>query len=123
MNTQQEQEKPIDSIIVDKPKAVLKSYSALTLLANVLIALSGAGFALLGAMTKIDTIYLVSIMGIMSLFGFIGRFIQQDISGSEKEGPMGFKGLSIRLVWYIEGKVKGAFKRLKDKLTGLFKKE
>lgn len=119
---EKQQEKPIDSIIVDKPKSVLKSYSALTLLANVLIALSGVGFALLGALTKIDTIYLVTIMGTMSLFGFIGRFIQQDISGSEKEGPMGFKGLSIRFVWYIEGKVKGLYKRLKEKLTGLFNK-
>jgi hypothetical protein len=113
----------IDSIIVQKPAAVLKSYSALTLLANILISLSAVGFTAIGALTQIDVVYLVGIMSVLSIFGFAGRFIQQDISGTDKEGPMGFKGLSIRFVWFIERSVKGSWEKLKGTFLGLFGKD
>lgn len=105
--------KEIDSIIVEKPKAVLKSYSALTLLANVLISISTVGFTALGALNKIDVMYLVVIMLIMSLIGFVGRFIKQDISDTETDGPMGFRGVTIRFVWFVENKIKTYIEKVK----------
>lgn len=122
MNTDNNNNK-IDSIIVQKPKSVLKSYSALTLLANILISVSAVGFSAIGALTKIDFVYLINIMLVLSLFGFIGRFIQQDISGTDKEGPMGFKGLSIRFVWFVKNFVKTRYENFRNKLTSLFSKE
>lgn len=122
MNTDNNNNK-IDSIIVQKPKSVLKSYSALTLLANILISVSAVGFSAIGALTKIDFVYLINIMLVLSLFGFIGRFIQQDISDTDKEGPMGFKGLSIRFVWFAKNFVKTHYENFRNKLSSLFGKE
>ena len=113
----------IDSIIVQKPKSVLKSYSALTLLANILISLSAVGFTAIGALNQLDVVYLVGIMSVLSLFGFVGRFIKQDISGTDTEGPMGFRGLSIRFVWFIERTIKGSWLKLKGSVLGLFAKD
>lgn len=113
MTPEIEELKQLDSIIVPKPKAVLKSYSGLTLLANILVALSAVGFSALGAFTQLDTITFFYIILGTSTIGFIGKFIQQDIAGQDQEGPMGFKGLSIRFVWYIEAYLKAHWQTVK----------
>ena len=112
-----------ERILVKKPKAVLKSYSALTLLANILIAISGVGFSLLGVITEMDMTYIFSIMTVLSIFGFVGRFIQQDISDVESDGPVGFKGVTIRFVWFMKRTAKAAYKRVRSAVLGFFGKD
>jgi len=112
-----------ERILVKKPKAALKSYSALTLLANILIAISGVGFSLLGVITEMDMTYIFSIMTVLSLFGFIGRFIQQDISDTEYVGPVGFKGVTIRFVWFVKNLVRDSYKRIRSTILGFFGKD
>lgn len=112
-----------ERILVKKPKAVLKSYSALTLLANILIAISGVGFSLLGVITEMDMAYIFSIMTVLSIFGFVGRFIQQDISDVESDGPVGFKGVTIRFVWFLKRLAKDSYQRVRSMVLGFFGKD
>ena len=107
-------------IIVDNPGTVLKTYSALTLLANILISISVVGFGALGAI-NLKTTVLVSAIGTLSLIGFLGRFIKQDLEGAEN-GPMGFKGVTIRFALYVKKSVLGLPALIKEKFNSFFGK-
>lgn len=65
------------SLISDWKKQ-LKSYSAISLFANALIALSyGLSLAFGMGLVFLSPFYIVLVMGIVASLGFVGRFIKQ----------------------------------------------
>lgn len=64
--------------IIDNWKQHLRSYSALSLFANVLIAVSyGASLAFGMGLATLSPIYIVLAMGGVAVMGAVGRFIKQ----------------------------------------------
>ncbi len=111
-----------ETILVGKPSKVLRSYSTLTLLANILIAASTLGFSALSAFPNMGMTYIAGSVLIFSVIGFVGRFLKQDLEGTETEGPVGFKGLSIRFVRYVRKYLVHSYTSLKERLQRLFKR-
>lgn len=103
-------------LIVDNPKDVLKTYSSVTLLGNVLIALSGCILTAIGILT-VNPTYIFLLFVASNLFGFIGRFIKQDMS-DRTDAPTGFQAVSIRFFKYVMNSIKEQL----NKLKGLFKR-
>jgi len=64
--------------LIDDWKKQLKSYSALSLFANVLIALAyGLSLAFGMGLVYMSPFYIVLVMGGVASLGFLGRFIKQ----------------------------------------------
>jgi hypothetical protein len=66
--------------IIDNWKAHLKSYSALSLFANVLVSVAyGASLALGVGLATISPMWIVVAMGGIAVMGSLGKFINQEI--------------------------------------------
>jgi ABC-type microcin C transport system permease subunit YejB len=102
--TLQQEQETVSGVIVDNPKAIVKSYSSVSLIANFMIAISGVGFAALGALTYLDITMIFILMAIFTALGFIGRFIKEDLTGAPTVGPVGFKGFIIRVFNLMKNK-------------------
>jgi hypothetical protein len=64
--------------LIEDWKKQLRSYSALSLFANILIALSyGISLAFGMGLVSLSPIYIVVAMGVVASLGSIGRFIKQ----------------------------------------------
>jgi formate/nitrite transporter FocA (FNT family) len=64
--------------LIEDWKKQLKSYSALSLFANVLIALAyGLSLAFGMGLVYMSPFYIVLVMGSVASLGFIGRFVRQ----------------------------------------------
>lgn len=71
--------------IIDNPVAHLKSYSFLSLLANVLIAVAyGLSLAFGMGLVSLSPFYIILAMGFVASLGTVGKFIKQNI---QKEDP------------------------------------
>lgn len=69
--------------LIEDWKKQLKSYSALSLIANILIALAyGLSLAFGMGLVYMSPFYIVLVMGGVASLGFVGRFLKQT---SEKE--------------------------------------
>ena len=72
------------SLISDWRKQ-LKSYSALSLFANILIALSyGLSLAFGMGLVYMSPFYIVLVMGGVASLGFLGRFLKQNVEDEEE---------------------------------------
>jgi uncharacterized membrane protein len=66
-------------------KKRLKSYSSLSLIANILVALSVSGLSVLGVLTSELTLpILASLATTFGVFGLIGRILDQAIDGDNQ---------------------------------------
>lgn len=66
--------------IIDNWKSHLRSYSALSLFANVLVSIAyGASLALGVGLTTISPVWVVVAMGGIAVMGSLGKFINQEI--------------------------------------------
>lgn len=72
--------------LIDNWKRQLKSYSAISLFANVLIALAyGLSLAFGMGLVYMSPFYIVLVMGGVASLGFLGRFIKQVEADEEQE--------------------------------------
>lgn len=72
--------------LIEDWKKQLRSYSALSLFANILIALSyGISLAFGMGLVSLSPIYIVIAMGVVAGLGSIGRFIKQTTEGAQDE--------------------------------------
>lgn len=73
--------------LVDNWRKVLKTYSFLSLVANILVALSVSGLAVLGVLsTQVAFGTLAMSASVLGLLGLIGRFIDQSYDDMREEG-------------------------------------
>lgn len=64
--------------LVDNPKQHLRTYSFLSLLANILIALSyGVSLAFGMGLVSLSPVYIIIAMGVVASLGTVGKFIKQ----------------------------------------------
>lgn len=71
--------------IIDNPQAAIKSYSFISLVANILIAIAyGLSLAFGMGIVSLSPVYIVLAMGFVACLGGIGRFIKQQVG--DKEG-------------------------------------
>lgn len=64
--------------LIDNPKAHLKSYSFLSLLATVLISLAyGISLAFGMGLVSLSPTYIILAMGFVAALGSVGRFLKQ----------------------------------------------
>jgi hypothetical protein len=71
--------------LIDNPKAHLKSYSFLSLLATVLISLAyGISLAFGMGLVSLSPTYIILAMGVVAALGSVGRFLKQVTD--EKQG-------------------------------------
>jgi hypothetical protein len=71
--------------LIEDWKKQLKSYSALSLFANVLIALAyGLSLAFGMGLVYMSPFYIVLVMGGVASLGFLGRFIKQSEEDKEE---------------------------------------
>lgn len=71
--------------LIEDWKKQLKSYSALSLFANILIALAyGLSLAFGMGLVYMSPFYIVLVMGGVASLGFLGRFLKQNVE--DKEG-------------------------------------
>lgn len=72
--------------LIDDWKKQLKSYSAISLFANVLIALAyGLSLAFGMGLVYMSPFYIVLVMGGVASLGFVGRFLKQTTEEDEHE--------------------------------------
>lgn len=72
--------------LIDDWKKQLKSYSAISLFANVLIALAyGLSLAFGMGLVYMSPFYIVLVMGAVASLGALGRFIKQQKEDEEHE--------------------------------------
>lgn len=72
--------------LIDNPKAHLKSYSFISLLANVLIAVAyGLSLAFGMGLVSLSPVYIILAMGFVATLGGIGRFLKQQKEDEEDE--------------------------------------
>jgi len=65
---------------------LLKSYSSLSIVANILVALSISGLAVLGVISDVVAIpILVGLAITFGLVGLIGRVVDQELDDSKRE--------------------------------------
>lgn len=104
-----------ESVFVSNPKQVAKTYSSVTLFANVLIAASGTGLSIIGALPG-QLKYILGLVALLSIVGFAGRFVKEDVELMEKGAPTGFKAVSIRFFEWVGAKLT----KLKDRVKSYF---
>ena len=64
--------------LIEDWKLHLKSYSALSLFANVLVAVSyGLSLALGVGATTLSPFWIITLMGVIAMMGSVGKFIKQ----------------------------------------------
>lgn len=107
----QEEKEPV---FVQNPKQVVRTYSSITLIANILIAASGTGLSLAGFVK--DLRYVLGLVFIMSVIGLIGRFVKEDVELMERGAPTGFEAVSIRFYQWVTAKLGS----LKDRVKSYF---
>lgn len=72
--------------LIEDWKKQLKSYSALSLFANILIALSyGLSLAFGMGLVYMSPFYIVVVMGGVASLGFVGRFLKQTSQKEDEE--------------------------------------
>lgn len=72
--------------LVDNWKKVLKTYSFLSLVANILVALSVSGLAVLGVLSSQVAFGTLAISAsVLGLLGVIGRFVDQSYDDMREE--------------------------------------
>lgn len=72
--------------LIDDWKRQLKSYSAISLFANVLIALAyGLSLAFGMGLVYMSPFYIVLVMGGVASLGFVGRFLKQTSQKEDEE--------------------------------------
>lgn len=72
--------------LIDDWKKQLKSYSAISLIANVLIALAyGLSLAFGMGLVYMSPFYIVLVMGGVASMGFVGRFLKQNVEDKEED--------------------------------------
>jgi len=72
--------------LIDDWKKQLRSYSALSLFANVLIALAyGLSLAFGMGLVYMSPFYIVLVMGGVASLGFVGRFLKQTSQKEDEE--------------------------------------
>lgn len=72
--------------VIEDWKKQLKSYSALSLFANILIALAyGLSLAFGMGLVYMSPFYIVLVMGGVASLGFLGRFIKQSEEDKEED--------------------------------------
>lgn len=72
--------------LIDNPKAHLKSYSFLSLLATVLISVAyGLSLAFGMGLVTLSPTYIILSMGGVALLGSVGKFLRQELN-KEKDG-------------------------------------
>lgn len=72
--------------IIDNWKQSLKTYSFLSLLANVLIAVAyGLSLAFGMGLVSLSPVYIVLAMGSVAIMGAVGRFLKQDLDKGKND--------------------------------------
>lgn len=72
--------------LVDNWRKVLKTYSFLSIVANILVALSVSGLAVLGVLSsQVAFGTLATSASVLGLIGAVGRFVDQSYDDLEKE--------------------------------------
>ena len=72
--------------LIEDWKKQLKSYSALSLFANILIALAyGLSLAFGMGLVYMSPFYIVLVMGGVASLGFVGRFLKQSSQKEDEE--------------------------------------
>jgi 4-hydroxybenzoate polyprenyltransferase len=72
--------------LIEDWKKQLKSYSALSLFANILIALAyGLSLAFGMGLVYLSPFYIVLVMGGVASLGFLGRFLKQNVEDKEED--------------------------------------
>ena len=72
--------------LIEDWKKQLKSYSALSLFANILIALAyGLSLAFGMGLVYMSPFYIVLVMGGVASLGFLGRFLKQNVEDEEED--------------------------------------
>lgn len=72
--------------LIDNPKAHLKSYSFISLVANILIAVAyGLSLAFGMGLVSLSPVYIILAMGFVATLGGIGKFLKQNIDKKEDE--------------------------------------
>lgn len=72
--------------LVDNWRKVLKTYSFLSIVANILVALSVSGLAVLGVLSSQMAFGTLAVMAsIIGLLGLIGRFVDQSYDDMRAE--------------------------------------
>lgn len=70
--------------LVDNWRKVLKTYSFLSLVANILVALSVTGLSVLGVLSSQVAFSTLAVSAsVLGLFGVLGRFIDQSYDDME----------------------------------------
>jgi len=76
----------ISEKIVENPKQQLKTYSFLSLLANILIAVAyGLSLAFGMGMVNLSPVYIILAMGFVATLGGVGKFIKQRLGRDEDD--------------------------------------
>ena len=72
--------------LIDNPKAHLKSYSFISLFANILIAVAyGLSLAFGMGLVSLSPIYIIVAMGFVATLGGVGKFLKQGIDEKDEE--------------------------------------
>lgn len=72
--------------LIEDWKKQLRSYSALSLFANILIALAyGLSLAFGMGLVYMSPFYIVLVMGGVASLGFLGRFLKQNVEDKEED--------------------------------------
>lgn len=72
--------------LIANPKQHLKSYSFLSLAANILIALAyGASLAFGMGLATLSPAYIIGAMGVVAVMGGLGKFLKQKIGDKEDD--------------------------------------
>lgn len=72
--------------LIDDWEKQLKSYSAISLFANILIALAyGLSLAFGMGLVYMSPFYIVIVMGGVASLGFLGRFLKQNVEDKEED--------------------------------------
>jgi len=76
--------------LVDNPKQHLRTYSFLSLVANILIALSyGVSLAFGMGLVSLSPVYIIIAMGVVASLGTVGKFIKQFTTDNLEENQGG----------------------------------
>lgn len=71
--------------LINNPKAHLKSYSFLSLVANILIAVSyGLSLAFGMGLVSLSPVYIILAMGFVATLGGVGKFLKQGIEEEQE---------------------------------------
>lgn len=72
--------------LIDNPIAHLKSYSFISLLANILIAVAyGLSLAFGMGLVSLSPVYIILAMGFVATLGGVGKFLKQGIDKEDED--------------------------------------